>query len=165
MRNSEKNQFEKLFNELYEKYNKLVFSIAIQRLGSHNLAEDCVQETFLTVAQKFDKFKDLDESHRRNLICTIAKGKAVDSIRKEKVFDLSENIENVNISSFDAFEALEIAEEIGKLTEFEQAYIFLKYSYGFSNVEISKMYSLSASYVGRVINNALTEIKNNLEGK
>lgn len=165
MRNSEKNQFEELFNELYEKYNKLVFSIAMQRLGNTNLAEECVQDTFLTVAQKFDKFKALDESHRRNLICTIAKGKAVDSIRKEKVFNLSENIENVNISSLDAFEALEIAEEIGKLTEFEQAYIFLKYSYGFSNVEISKMYSLSASYVGRIINNALTEIKNNLEEK
>lgn len=165
MKNHEKNQFEELFNELYEKYNKLVFSIAMQRLGSRDLAEECVQDTFLTVAQKFDKFKALDESHRRNLICTIAKGKAVDSIRKEKVFNLSENIENVNVSSLDAFEALEIAEEIGKLTEFEQAYIFLKYSYGFSNVEISKMYSLSASYVGRVINNALTEIKNNLEGK
>lgn len=150
---------------MYERYNKLVFSIAMKRLGNHDLSEECVQETFLIVAQKIDKFKDLDEKHRRNLICMVAKGKAVDSIRKEKVFDLSENIENVNISLFDTFEAIEIADEIGKLTEFEQTYIFLKYSYGFSNIEISKMYSLSASYVGRVINNALAKIKKNLEGK
>lgn len=155
----------KLLVELYEKYNKLVYSLAFNILKNQDTSEECVQETFLIVAQKIDRFKSLEESHQRNLICTIAKGKAIDSVRKEKTVVIAENIEDISISSFDDFEEVELLEMLEKLDEKEQTYIFLKYVYGFSNVEIGKMYSVSASYVGRVINQSLKQIKMNLEGK
>lgn len=161
---SDSKESEELFCELYEKYNKLVYSMAIAKLNSHGLAEECVQETFLIVAKKINRFAQMDEEHRRNLICTIARGKAIDGIRREDNIAYAQNIEDVNISYFDSFEMLELAEEIRKLNEKEQTFIFLKYIYGFSNTEIAKMYGVSASYAGRVINTALKQIKMSLEG-
>lgn len=154
-----------LFLELYEKYNKLVYSLSFSKLGKHDLAEECVQDTYLIVSQKLERFKELDEAHIRNLICTIARGKAIDSFRKETRNEYPENIESVDISYFDSFQMIELAEEIKKLTDKEQTFIFLKIIYGFSNVEISKMYGVTNSYVGKVINDALKQIKDNMEAK
>lgn len=161
---SDSRESEDLFRELYEKYNKLVYSLAIGKLNNHSLAEECVQETFLTVAKKIDCFLRIDEDHRRNLICTIARGKAIDGIRKEDNFEYIDNIDPVDISYFDSFETSELTEEIKKLGEKEQTFIFLKFIYGFSNVEIARMYGVSASYAGRVINTALKRLKTSLEG-
>lgn len=152
-----------LFCELYEKYNRLVYSIAFSKLENHSLAEECVQETYLIVSQKTERFKELDEAYRRNLICTIARGKIIDSLRKESQIEYAESVDPFDISCFDSFQMLEISEEIQKLSEKEQTFIFLKIIYGFSNVEISKMFEVTSSYVGRVINNALAQLKNNLE--
>lgn len=161
---SDSKESEALFCELYEKYNKLVYSLAIKKFNSHSLAEECVQETFLIVAMKINHFAQIDEDHRRNLICTIARGKATDGIRREDNIAYAQNIESVDISYFDSFEMLELTEEIRKLNEKEQTFIFLKFIYGFSNIEIAKMYGVSASYAGRVINTALKQIKTSLEG-
>lgn len=161
---SDSKESENLFCELYEKYNKLVYSLAIKKLNSHSLAEECVQETFLIVAKKITHFAQIDEGHRRNLICTIARGKAIDGIRKEDNIAYAQSIESVDISYFDSFEMLELTEEIKKLNEKEQTFIFLNFIYGFSNAEIAKMYGVSASYVGKVINTALKQIKMSLEG-
>lgn len=154
-----------LFIELYEKYNALVYSVAYEKLKNNALCEDCVQDTYLTVMLKINHFENLSENHRKNLICTIARGKAIDCIRKENPFHDTENIENVDISYFDSFDSVVLARLIESLPEFWQTFIFLKYTYGFSNVEISKMYNISASYVGRIIKSALNRLKNELEGK
>ncbi len=161
---SDSKESENLFCELYEKYNKLVYSLSIKKLNDHGLAEECVQETFLIVAMKINHFAQIDEEHRRNLICTIARGKAIDGIRREDNIAYAQNIEPVDISYFDSFEMLELTEEIKKLNEKEQTFIFLKFVYGFSNTEIANMYGVSASYAGRVINTALKQIKTSLEG-
>lgn len=154
-----------LFSKLYKEYNKLAYSIAFRKLNNKELAEECVQETFLIVVKKLELFKSLDENHRRNLICTIARGKAVDIVRKEGTIEYIENLSDIDNSVIENYDSLEIGEEIKKLSEIEQTYIFLKYSYGFTNTEIAEMYGISASYVGRVIKKALIEIKTNLEGK
>ena len=153
-----------LFIELYEKYNALVYSVAYEKLHNSSLCEECVQDTYLTVMSKINRFENLSENHRRNLICTIARGKAIDCIRKETPFYSAENIENVDISYFDSYDSVVLTQLIEKLPELWQTFIFLKYIYGFSNVEISKMYNMSASYVGRIINSALNRLKNELEG-
>lgn len=152
-----------LFVELYEKYNMLVFSVAYEKLHNNSLCEECVQDTYLTVMSKIRHFENLSENHRKNLICTIARGKAIDCVRKENPFHSIENIEDIDISYFDSFDSVILTQLIEKLPELWQTFIFLKYIYGFSNVEISKMYNISASYVGRIIKSALSNLKNELE--
>lgn len=154
-----------LFEQLYKSYNKLVYSLAYSKLKNQDLAEECVQDTFLIVVKKIDIFNGMEENYRRNLICTIARGKAVDSVRRENIFEFTAEISDFDISYFDPFGSIDLSEQIEKLSETEQTYIFLKFSYGFSNVEIAKIYKKSASYIGRVINGALLKIKNELEEK
>lgn len=153
-----------LLEELYIKYNKLVYSLAFKITSSHDLSEECVQDTFLIVAKKITRFENLEEDHKRNLVCTIARGKAIDSVRREKPIMLTEGIETSETPSFDSFDTTELIELLEKLRPREQTYISLKYVYGFSNKEIAVMYDVSASYIGRVINNSLKTIKKNLEG-
>lgn len=154
-----------LFMQLYERYNKLVYSLAYSKLNNHDLAEECVQDTFLIAHKKIDLFESMDENYRRNLICTIARGKAVDSIRRENIYELSAEPTDFDISFFDPFRSIDLSEQIEKLSETEQTYIFLKFVYGFRGVEIAKMYKKSASYIGRVINGALLKMKKELEEK
>lgn len=154
-----------LFMQLYERYNKLVYSLAYSKLKNYDLAEECVQDTFLIAHKKIDLFESMDENYRRNLICTIARGKAVDSIRRENIYELSYAPTDFDISFFDPFRSIDLSEQIEKLSETEQTYIFLNFVYGFSNVEIAKMYKKSASYIGRVINGALLKMKKELEEK
>lgn len=154
-----------LFMQLYERYNKLVYSLAYSKLNNHDLAEECVQDTFLIAHKKIDLFESMDENYRRNLICTIARGKAVDSIRRENIYELSAEPTDFDISFFDPFRSIDLSEQIEKLSETEQTYIFLKFVYGFKGTEIAKMYKKSASYIGRVINGALLKMKKELEEK
>lgn len=154
-----------LFMQLYERYNKLVYSLAYSKLKNYDLAEECVQDTFLIVVKKIDLFESMDENYRRNLICTIARGKAVDSVRRENIYELSAQSVDFDISIFDPFRSIDLSEQIGRLGDREQTYIFLKFVNGFSNVEIAKMYKKSASYIGRVINGALLKMKKELEEK
>lgn len=154
-----------LFEHLYESYNKLVYSLAYSKLRNQDLAEECVQDTFLIVVKKIGVFKSMDENYCRNLICTIARGKAVDSIRKENIYELSAETADLDTSFFDPFRSIDLSEQLQKLGDREQTYIFLKFVYGFSNVEIAKIYKQSASYTGRVINGALLKMKKELEEK
>lgn len=173
-KSKEEKENEKFFLELYEKYNKLVYSLAFRESHNNDLSEECVQDTFLNVFQKIEIFKTLDENHRRNLICTIARGKVIDYLRKAS-HDVSfigdagceaiSDFEDINADSFENYDIESILDAIKTLNEKEQTLIFLKYSYGFSNVEIGKMYGISASYVGRVLKKSLEKIKTNLEGK
>lgn len=155
-----------LFMHLYESYNKLVYSLAYAKLKNQDLAEECVQDTFLIVVKKIDIFKNMDENYRRNLVCTIARGKAVDSIRRENhIVEINSEPADFDISYFDPFRSIDLSEQLQKLSDREQIYISLKFVYGFSNVEIAKSYKISASYIGRVINNALLKMKKELEEK
>ena len=49
-----------LFNEFVDKYERLLMTIAIKKLGDHALAEDAVFETFLKISKCFQKFTILN---------------------------------------------------------------------------------------------------------
>ena len=79
------------FERLYEKLNKLVFSVSFSVLKDRFLAEDITQETFKTVWEKSDEFRG---HGYKTWILTIAKNKSLNLLRKrgrDNVVDFNEN--------------------------------------------------------------------------
>lgn len=63
---------------LIDTYDKLVFSICYKITGDYFMSEDLMQETFLTVFQKYDTF---DGENEKAWICRIAANKSIDYMR------------------------------------------------------------------------------------
>jgi RNA polymerase sigma-70 factor (ECF subfamily) len=68
------------FAEFYDKYSALLFSIACRILHDASEAEDVLQETFMQIWDKADKFNPkLGQAH--NWAAILARNKAIDRIR------------------------------------------------------------------------------------
>ena len=73
------------FTLLYQKYNKLVYCIAMEQLKERELAEDCCQEVFLYIAKNFQRIKENStEESVMGYVSSVTKLIAVDMYRKKK---------------------------------------------------------------------------------
>ena len=64
--------------EMIDLYDKLIFSICYKLTGDYFMAEDLMQETFLTAYQKYDSF---DGANEKAWLCRIATNKSIDYLR------------------------------------------------------------------------------------
>lgn len=71
------------FDEIYEKYCRLVMQISINVLRDEELAKDAFQLTFFSFARNVDKIKHTPEKAKRYLLKT-AYSSAIDLYRKNK---------------------------------------------------------------------------------
>ncbi len=72
------------FVQLYHKYRYFLWYLARERLKDEHLAEDAVQETFLTLTRHMDKIGSVEATATRNFLATIVKNKATDLLRKRQ---------------------------------------------------------------------------------
>lgn len=70
------------FAELVEKYQSMVYSIALRSLGHREAAEDLAQEVFLALHQNLDTIES--EDHARNWLRRTTANRAIDEIRRRK---------------------------------------------------------------------------------
>lgn len=69
--------------ELYERYSRIVYSTALRMLGSAELAEEVVQETFWRVWRRSNTFKT-DRGRVSSWIIGIAHNLAIDELRRQR---------------------------------------------------------------------------------
>ncbi len=69
--------------DLYDRHSAMVFGIAIRVTNDHGLAEDVVQETFVSLWQGASGF-DPAKASARTWILTIAHRRAVDAVRRRR---------------------------------------------------------------------------------
>lgn len=78
------------FSRLYEKYRFLLWYVAKDILKDSYLAEDAVQEAYMTLTKHMEKVGDVDSPQTKRFLVTIVKSKAIDRLRKERRVELSE---------------------------------------------------------------------------
>ena len=77
------------FLHLYNKYCRLIYTIAYEKLSSHEAAEDTVQDTFLYIAKRMDALDFSNEGRTKNYLATVARGFAISRYNKEhKIFEI-----------------------------------------------------------------------------
>ena len=70
--------------ELYERYGKLVFSLAFNTLGEATLAEEITQDVFLRVWERGDSYLP-EQGKVIAWLARIARNRAIDVLRRQKV--------------------------------------------------------------------------------
>jgi len=84
---------------IYEKYSPIMLAICIRYVKDRMLAEDIMQESFMTIFEKVGQFKDLGsfEGWMKKIMVN-ASLKSIQQSSKNKFFDIDE-INNVNLSN------------------------------------------------------------------
>ncbi len=78
------------FTLLYEKYRYLMWYVANDILKDKDLAEDAVQEAFLTLTKHLDQVEEVDSPRTKRFLVTVAKSRAIDLLRRENRAEFAE---------------------------------------------------------------------------
>lgn len=81
---------------LYDRHSAMVFGLALRVTNDHGLAEDVVQETFVSVWQGAASF-DNSKASARTWILTIAHRRAVDAVRRRRRPVMSLDLNQVDV--------------------------------------------------------------------
>lgn len=131
---------DKSFNELYEKYCKLIYAIAFSILKNRENSEDIVQTVF-TKIYRLDNEK-LPESNEASWLYTLTKYETLNYMKKQKneealdeIIDISyEDIELKKVINKDSYKRL-----VEKLDEKEREIVNLKIIGDMKFKDISKL--------------------------
>ena len=152
----EKNKY---FEEIVSKYSDMVYRVALNRVGTKEVAEDVYQDVFLTFSRKYPKFKDKEHEKAWFIRVTINKTKnIISSAWNQKVTNLEENI------SFDTEEKHEIYYCVQDLPRDYRTVIYLYYYEGYKVKEISKILSKNEGTIKTWLFRAREMLKEKLEG-
>lgn len=154
------------FIQLYERYKNLVMWIAQKKVGDKQIAEDCVQDTFMYVARHFETVGEIEDVHTKNYLATIANGIAISHYRRRHrenplsyFNEKGEAPAPESLSDFDMYESLELSFAMDKLEEDVQGMLQLKYVYGLSSKDIGKIFGISDALVRKKIQLAIQKLR------
>ena len=136
------------FNEIYNKYSGIMYSICLRYMNSHNDAQDALQEGFIKVFNKISSYSfsgSFEGWMKRIFINT-----SIELIRKKKYHQDINDIRDsefkttskINVGSLDAKKMIDLIQKLpqGYRTVFNMYVID-----GYSHKEISKMLDISES--------------------
>jgi RNA polymerase sigma-70 factor (ECF subfamily) len=75
---------EDALRELYDRYNRLVFSMAVNAVGENLLAEEITQDVFLRIWNKAETYS-AEKGKVITWVASIARYRAIDAIRSQQV--------------------------------------------------------------------------------
>lgn len=162
------------FTQIYNTYKDRMFRVAMKVLHNPALAEETVQDSFLKIAKIISNFSDPVCSETASLIVIIVRNTSYDCLRKERpgsTVPFDETIETTiplkmpdiaNVLSGGISDIMNIINDIDRLYS---DVLKLKYIYGYSNAEISKLLNISAKNTEMRIYRAKLILKNKLEEK
>jgi len=132
------------FIEIYTAYRALMFHVARKRLSNERDAEDAVHGAFVKIAENIKKIEPACPKTRR-LVVIMVEYVVTDMLRRRGRHPEDDYIEEAMTTGAEAEEENLLARCILKLPENYRHIIWLKYYYGYSLREISKMLGISLS--------------------
>jgi len=123
-------------------------------------SEEVVQESFLRLWKQ--EFPGEFEHYPKAWLYKVCRNLAVDILRKDKRMDLEESLDEILFCpcvSETLLESSLIMKEVAKLTNQQQEVLVLKFKDELSYKEIAELTGLSASYVGVILHEGLTALR------
>lgn len=145
------------FREIYEENHLKMYHVALGMAKDPTDAENAVQEAFLSLAEKFEKYSHLGNREMLGLCVSITKNKVIDSIRRAKRYSEAD-LESLKLRD-ECWEhnALAVAEEkekeafvrkaLEQIPDIFRETLILKYYYELSNQEIARIQGVSKKTV------------------
>lgn len=154
------------FTRLYNRYLRLMTSVAKRKVPTAQDVEDVLQDTFFYIAKNFDKIGDVDSPQTKQYVCILTEGFAINKYKKEtKYIPVETEFDGTDIiNETDNFELQDLKAAVDSLSDEYKNLIYLTYNYGYKSDEIAKMFNMSASSVRKKLQFARAEIKEYLKG-
>ncbi|NNF85056.1 MAG: sigma-70 family RNA polymerase sigma factor [Winogradskyella sp.] len=131
---------EQALSLLYDKYSGAIYSVLLKMTRNEVLAQDLLQETFITVWDKAHQY-NIDKGSFYTWVYRIARNKTLNSFRKQNPFiqtdDFSVYVNKTEDASLDS-EFLELNGALSKLESKYKTAIELVYFKGFTHREAYK---------------------------
>jgi len=153
------------FERLYEKLNKLVFSVSFSVLKDRFLAEDVTQDTFNTVWQRSAEFRG---NGYKTWILTIAKNKSINMLKKrarDTVVDFNENANLYGEYTInEQVEKMNLLDIIAKVLNQEEREIVLLKNSGMKMKEIAQRLNQPRGTISWRYSQSIEKLKQVLKG-
>ena len=161
--------------ELYDRYGRLAYSVALRVLGDPGRAEDAVQEAFLRIWNHAGSF-DESRGSLRTWLLTAVRNRSIDYLRgrgahERRELELQPALAEVGARSDPwrevslSLERTAVREAISSLPAEQRQAVELAYFAGYSHREIADMTSVPLSTVKGRMRLALEKLSSYLQGR
>lgn len=146
---------------LYKKYAQAMYQVSRNIIKDEMRAEEAMQDAFLAAFEKLDEFKA--EVSFGAWLKKIVINKSLDYLKKDKMYQKTENTENLSIleelEEIDLFEKIEtVKKAMNDLPENYRIILSLYYLEGYDYEEISEILELSYSNSRVMLNRAKNKL-------
>ena len=144
------------FDEFYELTISAVWYVVKKIVPERFFAEDIVQETYVAFLNNLQSVNDDPLPY----LCSIAKNRALDSIKKENRIDKSSPFEDLTLSTVDKYEVdFPLLEECKRKLDDEEYFILEQtVIFGYTRVAVAKMLNKPVPTVNRKYNRILKKV-------
>ena len=165
------------FRVLYEKSSAKLFGTLLRILKRDDLAQDVLQEVYVTIWQRASKF-DGDKGRAMTWMITITRNKAIDVLRRqeERVSKVSIDDERTPAGTAEVeaelfYERAGLAPDqsisletcLSEIEETSRDCVLLAYQYGYSREELAAKYEVPSGTIKSWLRRALQRLKECLE--
>ncbi len=164
-----------ILSVLYDRYGRLVFSIALQTLESREAAEEVTQEVFLQLWKNAAAFRP-DQGKLVNWLCSIARYRAIDRVRRRNSRPEGRQLswemadQAVDVAPHEIESAADLADEkrrvraaVAQLPEEQQKALALAFFYGYTHREIAEALGIPLGTVKTRIRLGLRKLRQALQ--
>lgn len=162
------------FRKIYERNRLKMYHVAYSRLKHQADAENAVHDSFVKLAEHYERYKHLDPEEMASLCLTIVKNKAIDILRRKnriagrevedemsELAPLSEP--DILLQILEKEDARLLKEKMSVLSESLRSVLILKYFQGFKNNEIARILDISPRAVEMRLHRAKIKLKEELK--
>lgn len=166
------------FEEVYEKYKRVMKNISYAILRDWHYSEDAVQDAMTALSKNEDRLKKFSEDECQHYIYVTAKNAAIDIYRKRKKEWENENfvqflsddslcntegVADVHVFANEYGFSDKLVEAMNRLDSVDKDIICYKYGAGYNAVEIADMLGKSPEYVRKRLQRAEKKLSQFIE--
>lgn len=172
------NEDERVFlEETFDKYSRLMFSVAYKYGLQRQDAEDVVMDSVFSIHKNMTKIQALSVDKIQIYIVSIVRNASLDFLRREKrrgmVFQNVEDDEMEQMASQESVEETvslqdeikRVIKAIHELPESERQVMYLKYSRNMENDDIASSLGLSPESIRKYLSRGRNHVRQALLGK
>jgi len=157
--------------DIYEEYQYICYRVAFKITNNKSMAEDAVQNAFLSIIKKKDEILKLNGRDLRAKIVIIVKNKAIDLMRSKHNSDISYDeadkwVKSDNFVEEQVIKNIEyerLKNHISELDEISRQVLQMKYVLGMSYKEIGEELGMTPKHVDTRIMRAKEKVRKLME--
>lgn len=163
--------------ELYERYGRLVFSLAVNAVGDPSTAEEITQDVFMRVWERAGQYR-ADQAAVSTWLTSIARHRAIDQLRRQGVRVEAQSIAWADVAPQkepaaerpeqaveQSIERQRVRAAVARLPEEQKQVLALAYFQGRSQAEIAEALGLPLGTVKTRIRLAMDKLRVSLQAE